>query len=120
MFRPSPADVSVCLLCQGLLYQTLRASEFLSEQEQDVLRWGRNANVKVPKRFSQSGMHGQTYKEATAIECLVRAALPLALPAVFDCATVLHCAGLWISACSWGLCDSPAQTPAAWGAIIEM
>ncbi|KAK9814920.1 hypothetical protein WJX73_002089 [Symbiochloris irregularis] len=56
---------------QGLHYQTLRATDFLTEQEQSVLRWGRNANVKVPKRFHQSGLHGQTYKEATAIECLV-------------------------------------------------
>lgn len=37
-----------------------------------MLRWGRNANVKVPKRFHSSGLHGQTYKEASAIECLVR------------------------------------------------
>ena len=56
---------------QGVIYETLRGGEFLTDAEQEVLRWGKNANVKVPKRFHQSGIHGQIYKEATAIECLV-------------------------------------------------
>lgn len=38
----------------------------LTPQEQDILRQGRNAQTKAPKRLS-----GQTYQQATAFEALV-------------------------------------------------
>lgn len=51
----------------------LHAGDFLTDEERDVLRWGGNAKVTVPQRFSKSGAHAVTYKRATALECLVRA-----------------------------------------------
>ncbi len=58
---------------QESYYELLRAGSFLSEEETDVLAWGRNARVTVPPRFKASGSHAVTYKRATAVECLVRA-----------------------------------------------
>lgn len=58
--------------------EQLMAGPFLSAEEQDVVRWGKNAKITIPKRFSQSGKHAQTYRAATAIECLVRHCLSIA------------------------------------------
>ena len=57
---------------QETYYELLLAGQFISEEEREVLRWGRNAKVTVPQRFKASGKHGETYKHATAVECLVR------------------------------------------------
>lgn len=57
---------------QEVYYGVLHAGDFLTDEEQDVLRWGGNAKVTVPPRFSKSGSHAVTYKHATALECLVR------------------------------------------------
>ncbi|KAK9820588.1 hypothetical protein WJX72_011989 [[Myrmecia] bisecta] len=53
------------------LLDVLEAGPFLTDEERDVVRWGRNAKVTVPKRFVGNGRHMQTYKNATAMECLV-------------------------------------------------
>jgi len=58
-------------LIQERYLEQLMAGPFLSAEEQDVIRWGNNAKITIPKRFSQSGKHAQTYRAATAIECLV-------------------------------------------------
>lgn len=56
---------------QEVYYGVLHAGDFLTDEERDVLRWGGNAKVTVPQRFSKSGAHAVTYKRATALECLV-------------------------------------------------
>lgn len=58
--------------------EQLMAGPFLLAEEQDVVRWGKNAKITIPKRFSQSGKHAQTYRAATAIECLVSRRLSIA------------------------------------------
>jgi ribonuclease-3 family protein len=57
---------------QSAAYRTLDSGDFLTDEERDVLRWGRNATGTSPKRVSQGGMTKEIYREATAIECLVR------------------------------------------------
>lgn len=56
---------------QEVYLEQLMAGPFFSAEERDVVRWGNNAKITIPKRFSQSGKHAQTYRAATAIECLV-------------------------------------------------
>lgn len=56
---------------QSAAYKTLYTGDFLTSEERDILRWGRNATGTSPKRLSQGGMTKQIYREATAIECLV-------------------------------------------------
>ncbi|KAL3130789.1 hypothetical protein ABBQ38_000128 [Trebouxia sp. C0009 RCD-2024] len=51
--------------------EQLVAGPFLSPEEHDIIRWGNNAKITIPKRFSQSGKHAQTYRAATSIECLI-------------------------------------------------
>lgn len=51
--------------------EQLLAGPILSDEEKDVIRWGNNAKISTPKRFSKSGTHGKTYRAATALECLV-------------------------------------------------
>ncbi|EIE25234.1 ribonuclease III [Coccomyxa subellipsoidea C-169] len=51
-------------------YQLLLSGKFITEEEREILRWGRNAKVNVPPRFKASGKHAETYKHATAMECL--------------------------------------------------
>lgn len=60
---------------QEVYYGVLHAGDFLTAEERDVLRWGGNAKVTVPPRFSKSGSHAVTYKRATALECLVSCGL---------------------------------------------
>ena len=44
----------------------------LHEDEESVVRWGRNASVKVPSRLMARGIEGpKIYKSATALECLI-------------------------------------------------
>lgn len=57
---------------QAEAYRTLESGTFLTLEERDVLRWGRNATGTSPKRLSQGGMTREIYRAATAIECLVR------------------------------------------------
>lgn len=61
-------SVSVCL--QSLHSMALFSGSFLTESERNVLQWGKNAKVKYPSRFSGGGQ--KTYRNATALECLVR------------------------------------------------
>ena len=68
---------------QADLYRSLEAGSFLTADERDVLRWGRNAAGTTPKRVSQGGMNKETYRLATAIECLVSESNPLC-PSVCD------------------------------------
>lgn len=68
--------VTQCMLflvhvLQERYLEQLMAGPFLSPEEHDIIRWGGNAKITIPKRFSQSGKHAQTYRAATSIECLV-------------------------------------------------
>lgn len=57
---------------QEVFFQKLVDSADLSEEELDVLRWGRNATGVVPKRIAAGGqLKRDTYRSATALECLV-------------------------------------------------
>lgn len=61
---------------QSAAYKALDSSDFLTQEERDILRLGRNATDTSPKRLSQGGMTKEIYREATAIECLVRTVFP--------------------------------------------
>ena len=61
---------------QAIIYEILQSGQFLTGAEREILRWGHNAKVVVPKRFHASGKHINIYKQATAVECLVRANSP--------------------------------------------
>ena len=56
---------------QAESFRALEGGTFLTQDEKDVLRWGRNATGTSPKRLSQGGMTREIYRAATAIECLV-------------------------------------------------
>ncbi|KAK9821245.1 hypothetical protein WJX74_000535 [Apatococcus lobatus] len=56
---------------QETLLETLLAGPLLSPSEHDIVRWGRNAQTTTPTRFSKSSVHKNTYRNATALECLV-------------------------------------------------
>ncbi|KAA6420585.1 MAG: RNA binding, partial [Trebouxia sp. A1-2] len=68
----------VCAEAQERYLEQLMAGPVLSAEEKDVIRWGNNAKITIPKRFSQSGKHAQTYRAATAIECLIAMVIDLA------------------------------------------
>lgn len=57
------------------MYEVLTSGQFLTQEERDVLAWGKNAKVTVPKRFKEVGKNSGIYKCATAVECLVRISL---------------------------------------------
>ena len=59
-------------ISQETYYELLLAGQFIDEEERTILKWGRNAKVTIPPRFKASGKHAETYKHATAMECLVR------------------------------------------------
>lgn len=58
---------------QAAALETLLAGPLLTPEETDVVRWGRNAKVTVPKRFGAAagGPHADVYRAATALEALV-------------------------------------------------
>lgn len=56
---------------QAAALETLLAGPLLTDEERDVVRWGRNARVSVPRRFAGAGPHAATYRAATAAEALV-------------------------------------------------
>jgi len=49
----------------------LENSKFLSDEELNILRWGKNATGILPKRFNHGSGSREIYRNATAIECLV-------------------------------------------------
>ena len=57
---------------QETLLETLLVGPLLTPAEHDIVRWGRNAQTTTPTRFSKSSIHKKTYRNATALECLVR------------------------------------------------
>lgn len=61
----------LAVFLQERYYELLLSGQFINEEEREILRWGRNAKVNVPTRFKASGKHAETYKHATAVECLV-------------------------------------------------
>jgi ribonuclease-3 family protein len=61
---------SVRAEAQGAAYAALVAGVFLTPEERDVLRWGRNATGTTPKRMGRAAVTRETYREATAVECL--------------------------------------------------
>ena len=61
---------SVRAEAQGAAYAALVAGAFLTPEERDVLRWGRNATGTTPKRMGRAAVTRETYREATAVECL--------------------------------------------------
>lgn len=73
----------------------------LTEDEQDVLRWGRNATGTSPKRFNQGGPSREVYRAATAVECLV-SSIPVALLTTSYCST--HISLLVSAAISFAFC----------------
>jgi ribonuclease-3 family protein len=79
---------------QSVAYKTLDSGDFLTDEERDVLRWGRNATGTSPKRVSQGGMTREIYREATAIECLVRIVILALLDAVNTQLLKSHSLGL--------------------------
>jgi 23S rRNA maturation mini-RNase III len=66
----SSVKAAVRAEAQAALYLQLTADNFLSDEERDVLRWGRNATGTTPPRLSGGGGK-ETYRAATAMECLV-------------------------------------------------
>lgn len=51
---------------QEAMYDTLIAGDLLTDEERDILRWGRNATGTMPNR----SISRDSYRAATAIECL--------------------------------------------------
>lgn len=56
---------------QSAAFKHLVETNFLSKEELEVLRWGKNASGSLPKRLNKSKPAREIYREATAIECLV-------------------------------------------------
>jgi ribonuclease-3 family protein len=56
---------------QEAAFKALVGGAFLTMEERDVLRWGRNATGTTPKRVAGGGMKKETYRAATAVETLV-------------------------------------------------
>ena len=65
------ANIGWSPLLQERYLEQLLAGPVLTDEERDVIRWGSNAKITIPKRFSKSGTHAKSYRAATAIECLV-------------------------------------------------
>ena len=80
------------LLLQERHLEQLLAGPVLSDEERDVIRWGNNAKISIPKRFGKSGTHAKTYRAATAMECLVS-----------------YVRGLYIALCASSLCSQVAR-----------
>lgn len=56
---------------QSDAFKHLVETNFLSKEELEVLRWGKNASGSLPKRLNKSKPAREIYREATALECLV-------------------------------------------------
>jgi len=56
---------------QSAAFKHLIETNFLTKEELEVLRWGKNASGSLPKRLNKSKPSREIYREATAIECLV-------------------------------------------------
>lgn len=57
---------------QATAFENLKEWEKLTEEEGDVLRWGKNASGTLPKRLNKTKVEREIYRQATAMECLVR------------------------------------------------
>ena len=62
--------VFVCIQVTALA--RLRAAQILTPAEIDVLRWALNGKWTKPKRFQKGDIPLKVYKEASALEALVR------------------------------------------------
>lgn len=49
----------------------LSGGNFLSPEEHDIVRWGRNASGTLPRRLGNNAVKREIYRSATALECLV-------------------------------------------------
>lgn len=67
------------LFIQAEVYNQLCVDGFLTDEEKDVLRWGRNAK-KASSTKRAATLAIQDYKKATAFECLVSSPANLLLP----------------------------------------
>ena len=56
---------------QARYLEQLLAGPILSAEERVIIRWGNNAKMTTTKSFAKSGLRLKTYRDATAIECLV-------------------------------------------------
>ena len=61
-------------ILQEAFLEIINSGDFLTDEEQEIVKWGKNAKVTVPPRFHGSGKHKATYKNATALEVLVSSA----------------------------------------------
>ena len=67
-----PPDAALrSLLLQERYLEQLLATPLLTDHEREIIKWGKNAKITIPKRLSRSGAHTTTYRNATALECLV-------------------------------------------------
>ena len=72
MSRETPNAALQSLLLQERYLEQLLATPLLTDHEREIIKWGKNAKITIPKRLSRSGAHTITYRNATALECLVR------------------------------------------------
>lgn len=56
---------------QQYYQQLVDHATLLTDEERDVLRWGTNATGTMPKRTTTGALSKESYREATALECLV-------------------------------------------------
>jgi ribonuclease-3 family protein len=56
---------------QSEAFARLLKNGILTEKEEEILRWGKNASGTLPKRLSTDKLKMSVYREATAVECLV-------------------------------------------------
>lgn len=56
---------------QSKAFVKLVEGSILTEREEEILRWGKNASGTLPKRLSADKLKRAVYREATAVECLV-------------------------------------------------
>lgn len=56
---------------QSEAFTKLLDNDILTEKEEEILRWGKNASGTLPKRLSTDKLKMSVYREATAVECLV-------------------------------------------------
>ena len=71
MSREPPNAALRSLLLQERYLEQLLATPLLTDHEREIIKWGKNAKITIPKRLSRSGAHTITYRNATALECLV-------------------------------------------------
>jgi len=94
-----------------MYFEVLVCGPLLSEDEREVLKWGHNAKVghNAPKRLTH-GKQLDTYKKATALECLV--SFPCSLRSrQSSCSVSLVQDQVAVYFCSQAITDGPTRNP---------